>query len=42
MGRTARKSGIKAHHHETFETTKRLLEDLTHNPFTSYEHQLLL
>ncbi|GAB3641337.1 HAD family hydrolase [Spirosoma arcticum] len=40
--RAARKLGIKAHHHETFEMTKQLLEDLTHNPLAHYEHQLLL
>lgn len=34
----ARRLGIRAHHHETFEATRLLLEDLTHNPLAQYEH----
>lgn len=42
LARAARKLGIKAHHHETFEATKLLLEELTDNPLAHYEHHLLV
>lgn len=40
LARAARKLGINAYHHQTFDATRQILEDLTYTSLTNYEHQL--
>jgi len=40
LARAAGKLGINAYHHQTFNETKSILEDLTHTSLADYDHQL--
>lgn len=39
LARAASKLGIRAYHHQTFDETRQILEDLSHSPLSDYEYR---